>query len=232
MKVSKAISPLLALILLLSIIAACTNDEEASDVIYETLIIQMEDVSPDDWFYRYVVAGLRFGLITAESGESFRFEPDRDVTQGEFITMLGRLHEYGHGVIGAHGEDVTYYERYVAWALEMGIVHRYRYWELMPDSPINREQKVVMLYQYLNIFDLWDYVRFEHGTLTEAFRDYSEISYWARRPVEIFRSDFMIFRRDGYFEPYTAVTRAEALAMMTQIGNALYDQRYPITLQQ
>jgi len=223
---------LFALILVLFVFAGCENGEDSVASSAIEPVLGFEDVSSGDWFYRYVVAGLRFGLITAEESESLRFEPDRDVTQGEFITMLGRLHEYGHGVIGVPGEEVIYYERYVAWALEMGIVHRYRYWELMPDSPINREQKVVMLYQYLNIFDLWDYVRFEHGTLTEAFRDYSEISYWARRPVEIFRSDFMIFRRDGYFEPYTAVTRAEALAMMTQIGNALYDQRYPITLQQ
>jgi len=221
MKLRKAVLSLLAIIVLLATVTACTDSEDNPIPCAETLITQIEDVSPDDWFYRRLMDGLRFGLITADEIDNNLFDPDRDVTQGEFITMLGRLHEYGHGTIGTP-DDGPIYERYIEWALENGIVHSYKYWDLMPQKPINREQKVVILYQYFALYDLWDYVQFEHGTLTEVFRDYLEISYWARRPVEIFRTNFMTFRRDGYFNPHNAVSRAEALALLVQINYAIY----------
>jgi len=113
-KASKVITPLLILALLLSPIAVFTSCRGSP-------ARNIEDVSPDDWFYRYVIAGLRFGIIVNESGGRFRLEPDEDVTLGEFVTMLGRLHEYGHGTIGtpADGQD---YERYFEWAMEMGFI--------------------------------------------------------------------------------------------------------------
>ena len=211
----------LILLFMLFALVGCDDGELAGRLDAETIVAEMEDVSPSDWFYRYVVAGLRFGLITAESGENFRFEPDRDVTQGEFITMLGRLHEYGHGTIGTPN-DGPFYERYIEWALERGIVHSYKYWDLMPCAPITREQKVVILNRYLNLFDLWGYVRFDGGTFTALFHDHYEISPWARGSAESFRTDFMIFSRDGYFNPHYTVTRAEALGMFVEISNAIY----------
>jgi len=61
---SRVIALLLAVIVLLLPIATVTACAGASaSTSAPDTVIQMEDVSPEDWFYRYVVAGLRFFIV-------------------------------------------------------------------------------------------------------------------------------------------------------------------------
>ena len=220
-KASKAIAVLLAFTFLLLPIQVHAMDAEATP-------IEMEDVTPYDWFYRYVVAGLRFGIITGVSGDTFRFVPDRYVTRGEFITMLGRLHEYGHGAIGVPG-DGPFYQRYLEWAVEMGIVHGNQYGDLMPYALINREQKAVIVYRYIDVFDLWDYFFHEYGFFGISFQDYWEISEWAQRPVLRLRYQLLVTRREvRVFGPRDYISRAEALQILIRVCSALYDLVHPL----
>jgi len=228
MKVRTAVISLFVLAVLLSVLTACTSDEENSAICAETLILLMEDVSPDDWFYRYVKAGLRFGLITADEINNQRFEPDSVVTQGEFITMLGRLHEYGHGTIGTP-DDGPVYERYVEWALERGIIHRYRYWELMPRAPITREQKAVIVHRYIEAYDFWDYLLHDQMLTMAYFWDADEMSYWAQGPVERLRLRLLVFGGyRQYFKPHIPANRAVAIAILSGVGSAVYDLVHPL----
>ena len=221
-KAGKVLVALLILTFLLLLIEAL-----AMDVNTDTPAIEMEDVSTDDWFYRYVVDGLRFGIITGVSGDTFRFVPDRDVTRGEFIAMLGRLHEYGHGPIGTPG-DGPFYQRYLEWAVEMGIVHGNQHGDLMPRALVNREQKAVIVYRYIDVFDLWEYFEHEYVMATVTFRDVEEISQWARGPTLRLRSRLLIFfDRDRYFGPHNNVTRAESLQILIRVSSAVYDLVHP-----
>ena len=220
-KIGKAMAVLLIFTFLLLPMVGFATDVEAPT-------IEMEDVSPEDWFYRYVVDGLRFEIITGVSGDTFRFVPDRNVTRAEFITMLGRLHEYGHGTIGTPGEG-AFYERYLEWAVELGIIHGNRHGDLMPRSLITREQKAVVVYRYIDAFDLWDY--FRHGYLMRAllFSDFMEISHWAQGPVYRLKSSLIVRSRiDGYYDPHHTVSRAEALQILIRVGSAVYDLVHPL----
>jgi len=218
-KASKMIAVLLVLVFLLLPMEVLA--------VVETPAIEMEDVSPDDWFYRYIVDGLRFGLITGVSGDTFRFVPDRNVTRGEFITMLGRLHEYRYGTIGMPG-DGPFYQRYLEWAVEMGIVHGNQHGDLMPRSLINREQKAVIVDRYIRAFDLRDYFLHPYALLAATFADYWEMSYWARGPVETLRMRLLVTGRGWYFEPHDIVSRAEALQILVKISSAVYDLVHPM----
>jgi len=190
--------------------------------------IEMEDVSQDDWFYRYVVAGLRFGIITSVSGDTFRFVPDRNVTRGEFITMLGRLHEYEHGTIGTPGNG-PFYQRYLEWAVEVGIIHGNQHGDLMPRSLVNREQKAVIVYRYIDVFDLREYFMHMYPVTGRTFGDYWEMSSWARGPVEYLRTNLLVHsRHERFFEPHYNVTRADALQILIRITSAIYDQVHPM----
>ena len=222
-KITKAVSVLLILIFLLQPLVVLAADGGTST-------IEMEDVSPEDWFYRYVVDGLRFEIITGVSGDTFRFVPDRNVTRAEFITMLGRLHEYGHGTIGTPGEG-AFYERYLEWAVEMGIIHGNRHGDLMPRSLITREQKAVVVWRYISAFDLHDYFRHSYFTIDAVFWDYDEMSSWARSPIEILRSRMLVFGRYGYFGPLYLVSRAEALQILIRVCSAVYDLVHPMPRQ-
>jgi len=199
------------LLLLMTAITGCTEAPA------NAITVEFEDVSQDDWFYQHVVDALRFGIIVSESDDGLRFEPNQEITQGEFIAMLGRLHEFGHGTIGADSQN---YEQYIEWAMELGLIHNYRYWDWMPHEPISREQKVTILHRYLNTFNLWDYVRYKGGVFLNTFRDYDEMSDWAKRPVEFFRTNFMVFQRHGYFRPNDTVARVAAVVILVEISYA------------
>jgi len=228
MKAKKAITALLILTFLLLPIQTLATGMPTQD----TTAIEMADVSPDDWFYRYVIDGLRFGIITGVGGDTFRFVPDRNVTRGEFITMLGRLHEYGHGPIGTPGSGGPFYQRYLEWAVEMGIVHGNQHGDLMPRVLVNREQMAVIVYRYIEVFGLWEY--FVHGyfMVDATFDDHSEMSHWARSYVERLRYRLLVFSRNGWlFEPHSHITRAEALQILIRVASGTYDLVHPMPRQ-
>jgi len=219
-KASKMIAVLLVLVFLLLPMEVLA--------VVETPAIEMEDVSPDDWFYRYIVDGLRFGLITGVSGDTFRFVPDRNVTRGEFITMLGRLHEYRYRTIGMPG-DGPFYQRYLEWAVEMGIVHGNQHGDLMPRALVNREQMAVIVYRYIDVFGLWEYFRHEYTMIGHTQHDFYDISTWARGPVLRLHSNLLISNSHGrFFEPHDTVSRAEALQILIRVSSAVYDLVHPM----
>ena len=206
--------------------AGCDSQEQTA-LSPEELALQFEDVTQYDWFYRYVVAGLRFGLIEGASEDNPNFEPERYVTQGEFIAMLGRLHEYGHGVIGVPVEGGDY-ERHVVWALEIGIVHRYEYWDLAPDELITREQAAVIVWKYIHEFQLRGYFAYNGLVHDETFSDFSEASFWARWLIEDLRYFPLVFGRAGPFEPHVTVTTADTVQLLVRVCVAVYDHVHPL----
>jgi len=222
-KASKIITPLLILALLLSPIAILTTCRGSP-------ARNIEDVSPDDWFYRYVVDGLRFGIIVNEGRGRFRLEPDKDITLGEFVTMLGRLHEYGHGTIGTPGDGPDYV-RYFEWATEKGIILAHQDWDgLTHYTHINREQKAVLVMLYIVTFELHDFfLIYEFFGMMLPFWDHNEMSPWSRGPAMRLNSMQIMHGKVGmYFIPHDSVSRAEAVQILIRIGSAIYDLVHPI----
>ena len=189
----------------------------------------MEDVFPDDWFYRYVIHSFRFGLTTGVSATGFRFMPHREVTRAEFITMLGRMHEYANETIGTPGEG-SFYARYLDWAEELGIVHGNEYGDLMPQMTITREQMAVIVYRYIEVFDLDEYF-FEIDLFNDTYQDAEEISCWALCAVNrTFSLGIIRESPEGEpdkfeFLPQADVSRADALATLVRMSIVLYDQK-------
>jgi len=214
-----------AIAALIALVGCTTARQQAFNP--EEMALKFEDVAADDWFYGYVVAGMRFGLIEVASEENPYFEPDRYVTQGEFITMLGRLHEYGHEVIGVLGEGGVY-ERYIDWALEIGIVHMYEYWDFAQDELMTREQMAVAIYNYTVVHDLHGYLWGIRATTGRLFSDYMEISYWARVPVHQLRNIHVVSAKiERSFVPHDILSRAEAIQSLVRVGDAVYDLMHP-----
>jgi len=213
-KLCTVVSFLLFASLLLSGVVVATSSE----------LEMPDDVFPEDSFYRAVESGLRFGLIQGVSNDIFRFEPNRTVTRAEFITMLGRLHEYGNETIGTPDESL-FYERYLNWAVEKGIIHGNENGDLMPHILINREQMAVVVDRYIQVFELQEYfssfvqppVWFDHWSY-----HLNETSYWAKQSMaNIFHFGIM---PGGVYEfgPREYVSRADAVSSVARIGNVVY----------
>ena len=109
------------------------------------------DVSPDDWFYHNVMHGIHWGLIVGVDGGYF--EPNRYITRAEFITMLGRLHEIWNDPIGTPAVG-AFYEHYLEWAAEIGLIQGDRNGDLMPNALITHEQMAVIIHRYVKLFEL------------------------------------------------------------------------------
>ena len=193
------------------------------------LAVNIEDVSPDDWFYYCVSHGIRFGLIRNVRNGIIYFEPNQSITRAEFIVMLGRLHEYGNEIIGV--ADDLCNEHYFDWAIEMGIIHGDENGDLMPEALLMREQAAAIVYRYINAFDLLSYFRYVaiSGTL---FRDFESISAWAV-PEVMGTYYFGVMcsspeSKPGMFAfyPQSYVARADALNILVRICRVIYDHRF------
>jgi len=180
--------------------------------------VDMEDVSPDDWFYHYVRDGRDLGLIVGTSEEEFRFEPHRNMTRAEFVTLLGRLHELRINAIDVPADD-TFYGRYLAWAVDLGIVHGNEHGDLMPYAPLTREQMAVIVDRYIHIFRISMPWQISPPILDPS--DSADISDWASSAV---------YRLSGYsllydttvsgwtFRPQAHVPRTEAVAILMRLN--------------
>ena len=202
---------------------ACSDDlnsreSQRADVVFD-------DVSQDDWFYRHVQMGLRFGIIQGVSDNgSLRFEPNRSVTRAEFITMLGRLHEYGNETIGTPDEG-TFYERYFDWAVKNELIHGNEHGDLMPEVFVTREQMAVIVHRYITTFDLWEYIP-RGGTTDALFDDWDEMSPWAWHIIEELRSRILAISLK--FRPKDNASRIETVDLLVRVGSAVYDGKHPL----
>jgi len=185
-----------------------------------------EDVSSEDWFHRYVTIGLRFGIVQGVNKNGIlRFEPNRSVTRAEFITMLGRLHEYGNETIGTPDEG-AFYERYLDWAVENELIHGNEHGDLMPEAFVTREQMVVIVVRYITTFGLWEYFRTELAVTATPF--HGGISRWAWSYVEWYRVSIRISGGSVDFRPRDYATRYETIELLARVCSAVYDQRHPL----
>ena len=185
----------------------------------------MEDVSPDDWFYYHITRGFQFKLIGGVQTDGFRFEPHRNATRAEFITMLGRLHEY-EGEPEGLSEDKAFYARHLAWAAENGILQGDSGADLMPHAPITREQMAVIIARYIAAYALQGQFA-DIFTPAAAFNDWADCSDWALQSVVAMWNYKLMhgtgFARDFRFRPLDSSSRAEALAVLVRLGDAIYD---------
>ena len=193
------------------------------DYLAKTIAIPpvMEDVSLDDWFYDYVIRGSYFGLTVGVHGDYFRFEPYRTVTRGEFITMLGRLHEYAGEPIGA-SHNAAFYTRYLTWAADHCILQGDLGGDLMPYVPVTREQMAVFIDRYIAAFALEKELA-DLFLPNALFQDWENCSDWAL-PSVLAMGNYALMQGDGFtFRPLAHSSRAEALAVLARLGDVIYD---------
>ena len=184
------------------------------------------DVSPDDWFYHSVMQGIHWGLIVGVDGGYF--EPNRHITRAEFITMFGRLHEVWSDPIGTPAVG-AFYEHYLDWAAEIGLIQGDRNGDLMPESLITQEQMAVIVYRYVKTFELRVWVPEQPipigGPPTpppSLIYERPEISSWAVDGMRFLAYAGLVQNNQGVqwgFAPQGYISRANALRTLHGINH-------------
>ncbi|MCL2200398.1 MAG: S-layer homology domain-containing protein [Oscillospiraceae bacterium] len=229
-KLCRIVPLVLITVLLLSNWAYATGKPHEIRESAQMPIVEFEDVSPDDRFYRSVLTGIRLGIIQGVSEENFRFEPERVITRAEYISMLGRMHEYFNEPIGTPREGL-FYERYLVWAVEAGIIRGNEHGDLMSHEFLTREQMIVIANRHLAAFGLWRTVVSNFWSsipvgmflLDITMHNDTDISYWAQDSVDAFGSIHLLPVDNLYFRPQDIATRAEALSFITSVSRWLIE---------
>lgn len=181
-----------------------------------TSVISFSDATKSHWAYKYVNAMAAMGIVNGVGNN--KFSPGSNITRGDFVTMLGRLHGINAAeYISSIFTDVSsakYYGPYIKWAQENGIVDGVGNDKFDPSAKITREQMAVIIVRYAEYAG----ITLADSGSTEKFADNSKISSWARTQVYAARNAGIINGLPGnVFSPKGNATRAECCAVLSRL---------------
>lgn len=138
------------------------------------------DVSPDDWFYEDVYRATEYELFEGVGGD--KFKPDNTLTRAQFVTVLARISGAEvSGLTNTQFQDVaagSWYEEYVAWGYNNGVINGVSSNEFAPTRAISRQDLCTMLLRFADAQNIT--LPQMNGTL---FADDSDVGAWAREAV-------------------------------------------------
>lgn len=173
------------------------------------------DVPESYWAYAYITRLSSLGLVNGVGNGSFN--PDANITRGDFVTLLGRL----QGIdttqyVGTAFTDVSataYYAPYVKWAGDNGLVNGYGNGTFGPGAQITRQEMAVLIIRYAAL----NQKSLPNSGSTAKFADDSAIGVWAATAVYAARNAGLVNGKDGNrFDPSGNATRAEVCAIISR----------------
>ena len=147
------------------------------------------------------------------------FAPDKPITRGEFVTVLGRMLKIDTSKYSSQRfNDVnssTYYSPYITWANEVGIVSGVGEGNFAPDKALTREEMAVIMSKFLKASNKKPTIK-----LSTNFKDQGSISPWAKEAVtEMAKLGVVKGMGEGNFSPKTEFTRAQVAQVLYSIEN-------------
>ena len=184
--------------------------ERERDVVLRTF----HDVSAGYWAVDAIAHSYARGYFKGE-GEG-RFAPERAITRGEFVSILGRMAGASTSNTATAFGDVpsgVYYAGYVAWAQSKGIVAGVSQGRFEPNRTITREEMAVMLMKFLASQN-----KSYAATGYTNFSDGGSIAGWAKDSVDkMTRQGILSGMGNGDFAPKANFSRAQAAQVLYTI---------------
>lgn len=181
--------------------------ERERDVVLRTF----HDVPAGYWAVDAIAHSYARGYFKGE-GEG-RFAPERAITRGEFVSILGRMAGASASNTATAFGDVpsgAYYAGYVAWAQSKGIVAGVSQGRFEPNRSITREEMAVMLTKFLASQN-----KSYAATGYANFSDGSSIAGWAKDSVDkMTRQGILSGMGNGDFAPKANFSRAQAAQVL------------------
>lgn len=196
--------------------------------------LPFRDVKSGDWFYEAVSYTYRQDLFHGVSAN--RFDPHGAVTRAMVVKVLANL----SGVDEAysterHFTDVApgqWYYASVEWAARYAIVSGVGKFRFQPGAPATREQIAAILYRYARCTGNDTSL----GTATPSFRDYSQVSDYAKTAVDwAVHHGILRGESPSVLNPRGTATRAQLAQIFYSAGNVLRNktiQTEPVPLPQ
>lgn len=143
------------------------------------------------------------------------FSPNKSMTRGMFVTVLGRLAGADTVNPSAGFKDVSqedYYAPYIKWAVDNNLVNGMGNNIFAPNQAITREEMAVILANYVKMLGN------EVNAQPIGFKDEEKISTWAKESVKVVQSFGLIQgKEDNSFDPKATSTRAEVAIIIQRL---------------
>ena len=170
------------------------------------------DVPVTAWYAGYVETVVDKGLFSGK-GEGV-FGAEDSMTYAEFLVVLSQFS--GDAIPGSAG---AWYQGYVDWADNAGIVPAEIQGSFNPDAPITRQDMAALFGAFLDAYE-WsaDPVTGE----TPSFADQGSIAGYAADGVtQCYQLGIMSGKDGNTFDPAGTATRAEVAVTMTQMARVM-----------
>lgn len=186
-----------------------TLDEETKLEIIE----KYSDIS-SHWAKDYIASVIHQGLFAGTSEDEF--SPNTNMNRAMFVTVLSRMENIEEVETKTIFTDVpndTWYSSAVNWAYANNITNGTTANTFSPTNNITREQMAVLLYNYINKFN----IEVEFVEEKNAFADESSMSNYAKDAVYFMQQGKILNgKNDNNFDPQGLATRAEVATMMSR----------------
>lgn len=202
----KLLSYILALVILLSVGIPASAATAA----------QFTDVDPAEWYYEAVDYAAQKGIMNGVSDTTFA--PAKNITRGDFVTMLGRsvgvdISRYqGSGFSDVNAN--TYFAPYIKWASENGIIGGVGQNRFAPYSTITREQVAKIFYE---IALLMGKDTSANDALYASYSDTGSVSSWAVPAMKWAVSSGLINGSGNRIVPTGYMTRAQSAQLFKNL---------------
>lgn len=177
------------------------------------------DVSSNDWYAGSVKTAYELGLVKGSTEETFN--PKGNITVAETIALAARLHNIYNGGKAEFVQGSPWYQVYVDYAAENGIL-REKYSNY--STKISRANFAFILIKALSDDALSAINDVPDGTLPDVKDDYRAGAIYA-----LYRAGVLTGNDEfGTFKPDSTITRAEVAAIITRMADKT--QRKTFTL--
>ncbi|MBQ7499316.1 MAG: S-layer homology domain-containing protein, partial [Clostridia bacterium] len=173
-----------------------------------------DDVTSEDWFYKYV-SYCTVNNYMSGVGDN-KFSPDTGLTRAMFVTIMSAVESYfsemyGYDPAFTDVKSGSWYSAPVNWASRIGMTSGKSESSFAPNDLVTRQEIAVMLYKYAKSSG---YDTSAAADLT-AFPDNDKIASWANEAMAWAVASGMISgNADGTLDPAGTATRAQAATMI------------------
>ena len=194
----------------------CTQCGHEGTEVMDCRITDFHDVNRDQWYHHAIEYVVDNGIFNGMNDSSF--EPQTSMNRGMMVTVLYRM--AGEPEVSGQSDftDLTqnWYKDAVAWAQAEGIAQGMGSGKFEPSKPVTREQTATFLYRYADKVKGVDVSK--TGEI-EKYKDYSDVSSWARTEMGWANgAEIIKGYPDDTLLPQGEATRAEMAQMLTNFS--------------
>lgn len=198
------------------------NINSLTNSIYSVIWSSKEFIDVESHWAKEAVNDMGSRLIISGIGEGI-FEPDRDITRGEFAAIVVRALGIMRAGTGKDAfsdvtKDAWYYDA-VSIANEYGIISGYGNGKFGPTDNISREEAMSIIERAMVITGLKEELEdSEVNKLLETFGDSGEAANWAKNSIASCIQAEIVSGRDGkIIAPKDNIIRAEVAVIVRRL---------------